>query len=569
MSVQIDEKCKFDIAEPGSAAQSPGLPIMPPSSVSPEPVPSPSTSPLPLYLSLSSGRRLLIVLTIMMATLMEFLDTSIVNVAIPAMTGSLGTTLSQIGWVSTGYIISNVIILPLTGWLSDTFGRRRYLGWSVVLFTIASLGCGLSHNLGELILWRVFQGIGGAAFLATSQATLMEIFPPEKRGLAQAIFAIGVVIAPTLGPTLGGILTDNYSWPWIFLINVPVGACAALLTFQIVPDAQASGERRPADFPGILFLALGLGSLQTVLERGESEDWFASSFIVAFAVLATLGLLAFVFWSLRPANVAPAVNLRILTNRNLLAGALYGWVFGFVFYGMIFALPQFWQEVQGHTAEQSGHLLLPGGIATACILPLIGTLVGRIDARWLIGTGTAMFLGSALLLHSRLTLTTPDSAYFAPLILRGLGIGLQIVPLSAVALGTLPPQSVGEGAGIFNLFRQLGGSFGIAIITTLLTKRVHFHYQRLAEQIPQGSTLAMEWLAKARTHLMQVGLSPQEAQSGAFALLVKRVTQQAMVLSFQDVFWVIAGIAGAGVALLFLFQPVDGEAARRGAVAHE
>ena len=273
----------------------------------------------PLHSRITPSLRLIITLTVMICSVMEVLDTSIVNVALPDMMGNLGATLDQIGWVSTGYIVANVILLPLTGWLSDYFGRKRYLFYSVTLFTVASFFCGSSHGLMELIIWRVLQGAGGAAFLSISQSTLMEIFPPEKRTVAQAIFGVGVIAAPTFGPTVGGILTSRLSWPWIFYINLPIGIICGALILLYLPDSQVAGAKRSADFWGILFLAIGLGSLQAVLERGESEDWFETPYIVALSVLSVVGIGLFIWWQKSSRNKFPAVNLDVLKNRNLWA----------------------------------------------------------------------------------------------------------------------------------------------------------------------------------------------------------------------------------------------------------
>ena len=334
-----------------------------------------------LAASLSTPQRIIITVAVMMATLMEVLDISIVNVALPQMQGNLGATLDEIGWVATGYIIANVIVLPLTGWLSDRFGRRRYLTYSVVLFTVASFGCGMSRDLVLLVVFRVLQGAGGAAFLSTAQATLTEIFPPERQGVAQAMFGIGVVMAPTLGPTLGGFLTDRYSWPWIFFINIPIGVVAAVLTFRFVPDSPAARPAGPFDFVGIGLLALGLGPMQEVLERGQRKSWFEDDLIVGLTVVSAIGVVAFLAWELRRANRHPAVDLRVLRDRNLAAGTAYGFVLGLQLYAAVFLLPQFLQTVQPHSAEQTGLLLLPGGLASAIMMPVVGQMARRADLR--------------------------------------------------------------------------------------------------------------------------------------------------------------------------------------------
>jgi DHA2 family multidrug resistance protein len=503
---------------------------------------------------ISAGLRALITLAVISATLMEVLDTSIVNVALPDMMGNLGATQDQIGWVSTGYIISNVIVLPLTGWLSDYFGRKRYLTYSIILFTIASLLCGTSRTLGELVLWRIMQGSGGAAFLSTAQATLVETYPLERRGLAQGIFGVGVVVAPTIGPTLGGFITDNYTWPWIFFVNVPVGIVAATLTMLFVPNSLAARQRRSADFIGIGFLAVGLGSLQTVLERGERDNWFEAAYICVLAGTAILGIMLFLWWELRRKNRNPAVNLRVVSNRNLAIGCAYGFVLGFVLYGGTFALPQFWQNVQTHTAEQAGVLLFPGGMATGFCMPIVGLAMNRIDARLLIAAGMFLFILSMVQFSSRLSLTTPDRDFWWPLVTRGIGMGLLFVPLSLTALGTLKPRDVSDGAGLYNLFRQLGGSFGIAMLTTLIERRSHFHYNRLIADVTLGSAPVQQRLELIQGGLTAHGMAPSGSRVAAVHVLAGLVNAQAAVMSYVDVFVLMKWVGMAAIFLVLLMR---------------
>ncbi|MBS2029950.1 MAG: DHA2 family efflux MFS transporter permease subunit [Deltaproteobacteria bacterium] len=498
--------------------------------------------------------RLLVTVTLLAATFMEVVDTSIVNVALPSMQGKLGVTLDEASWVSTGYIISNVIVLPLTAWLSDALGRRRFLAACLILFTAASVGCGLSSTLPELVLFRVLQGAGGAAFLSTSQSTMLEIFPTEQRGAAQALFGVGVMMAPTLGPSIGGYLTDHYSWPWIFFVNVPVGIVATGLTLAVVPDSANAGARRAADFLGIGLLAMGLGSLQFVLERGEHYDWWDAPLIRALAASAVLGLALFLAWELHPRNKAPAVDVKLALDRNLALGSLYGALLGFLMYGSIFAVPQLLQSVQAHTAQQTGALLIPGGLATAVGMAVVGRLSGKLDARLLVGLGMLSFGASSCAFATRLTLETPDVDYFAPLILRGLGFGLSFVPLSLIALGTLRPQAVAQGAGLYNLFRQLGGSFGIATLTTLLDRRAHLHAARLADHVGVTDTATQLRLDAIARTLVAHGSNEVSARQGAVQLLAATVRRHAVLSAFIDVFCVLAAAAAVGVVGALLFR---------------
>ena len=501
---------------------------------------------------LSLGLRTIVTLAVMAATLMEVLDTSIVNVALPNMQGELGATLDEIGWVATGYILSNVVVLPLTAYFSDLFGRRRYLAYSLILFTASSLGCGISRSLDLLVVFRIMQGAGGAAFLATAQATLMEIYPRRLQGFAQAMFGVGVVMAPTLGPSLGGFLTDRYSWPWIFFINIPIGIVATFLTFSFVPDSRAAREKRSADFVGIGFLAVGLGTLQYVLERGNRDDWFQSPLISALSIASVLGMALFTWWELRVEN--PAVDLRVLKNRNLAAGTLCGMMLGFVMYGSVFALPQFFQVVQAHTAEQTGILLIPGGLATVLILPAVGQLVNRVDTRWMVAAGMLIMVAALWQFSSRFTLESPDSVFFWPLILRGLGMGLQFVPLSLLALGTLAPRDIAQGAGLYNLMRQLGGSFGIAVLATFVERRVTFHTSRIGEHLSAVSVITQERVGQIQHGLAARGVPEALTHAASYAVLQGTVVKQALLQSYMDLFRASAIAALLGVALVLLFK---------------
>ena len=519
----------------------------------------------PLHARITPSLRLIITLTVMICSVMEVLDTSIVNVALPDMMGNLGATLDQIGWVSTGYIVANVILLPLTGWLSDYFGRKRYLFYSVTLFTVASFFCGSSHGLMELILWRVLQGAGGAAFLSISQSTLMEIFPPEKRTVAQAIFGVGVIAAPTFGPTVGGILTSRLSWPWIFYINLPIGIICGALILLYLPDSQVAGAKRSADLWGILFLAIGLGSLQAVLERGESEDWFEAPYIVALSVLSVIGIGLFIWWQKSARNQFPAVNLDVLKNRNLWAGTVCAFALGFGLYGSVFVFPQFMQNVQSHTAEQTGVMLIPSGIMAMLMMPIVGRLGGKIDLRLFIAVGMAVFASSGLAFALRLTTTASDEMVLLPLLLRGVGLGLQFVPLSLVALGTLKPQEISSGAGLYNLFRQLGGSFSIAILATILDRRQHTHITHLYERMSLYNPVMQDRLATLQHAMIEKGLSANDAKIAAMKTLVGSAVKQSYVLAFNDVFLIMAVVSVAGILLIALVEKAKPRQAAGGA----
>ncbi|HUK61677.1 MAG TPA: MDR family MFS transporter, partial [Dongiaceae bacterium] len=394
------------------------------------------------------ANRYLIALTVTLASVLELVDTSIVNVAIPHMMGSLGATLDQIAWVSTGYIVANVIVLPITGWLSDVFGRRRYFAGSIALFTIASFLCGNAHTLAELVTWRIVQGLGGGALLSTSQAILYEVFPPAEYGTAMAIFGMGVMVGPTLGPTLGGYLTDTFSWPWIFYINVPLGALAFLLTLTLVRNSRWARRPGRIDALGLALLALGIGALQTMLERGERLDWFESKQVIALGLLSVSSLVLFVWHELRVEH--PVVDLRILKSRQLAAGVAFGGALGTCLYATVFVLPVYLQQVIGFTANQTGLVILPGAIASAVTMAVTGRFLSRRDPRPFIVSGVLLFT-LAMWQWSHFTTQSGYGDFFWPLIVRGVGLGLVFVPLTNLALAELPMDRIPAGTGLFNL----------------------------------------------------------------------------------------------------------------------
>src|SRR5437868_277723 len=326
-------------------------------------------------MSETGARKWIITITVILASLIELIDTSIVNVALPQMMGNLGATLDEVAWVVTAYVVANVIVIPMTGWLSSVFGRRNYFAGSIVLFTIASFFCGHAVGIWELVVFRFIQGVGGGALLSTSQSIMVETFPPEELGLANGLFGLGVVVGPTIGPTLGGWITDNYSWPWIFYVNIPIGIVATFLTLTFIPDPKEKHPVGRIDWAGIGLLVTGIGSLQVVLERGEREDWFAAPYIVALAIAAAVGIVGFVWRELTAEH--PVVNLRVLKDRSLAVGTLFTFILGFGLYSSVFIFPVFIQNLLGFTAMQTGLILLPGSLATAVMMPVVGKLMQR------------------------------------------------------------------------------------------------------------------------------------------------------------------------------------------------
>ena len=499
--------------------------------------------------------RYLIAVTVSLASVLELLDTSIVNVAIPHMMGNLGATLDQVAWVSTGYIVANVIVLPITGWLSGYFGRRRYFAGSIALFTLASFMCGNAGSLGSLVFWRIVQGLGGGALLSTSQAVLYEEFPREEYGTAMAIFGVGVMVGPTLGPTVGGWITDMYGWPWIFYINIPFGMFALALTLSFINDSAHQERVSRVDWLGLALLAVGIGSLQTMLERGERLDWFASGEVRLLGIASATALIAFIWHELRAAH--PIVDLRILKSRQLAVGVLFGLILGVCLYATVFVLPVYLQNIQHFTANQTGLVILPGAIASAVTMGFMGRLQGRIDGRLSIAAGVMIFAVS-MWQHAHFTTQSGFHDFFWPLIFRGIGLGLIFVPLTNLALADLPMSKIPNGTGLFNLMRQLGGSIGIALSATLLQRFTAIHRADLAANVTPYAEATRERIAAITQALVARGDLPAVAQTKAIGFLNGIVTREAMMLSFEQLF-LLFGIAFVlSLPLLLLMHRTKG-----------
>ena len=493
----------------------------------------------------------LIAITVSLASVLELLDTSIVNVAIPHMMGNLGATLDQIAWVSTGYIVANVIVLPITGWLSAYFGRRRYFAGSIALFTLASFMCGNAHSLTALVAWRIIQGLGGGALLSTSQAILYEEFPREEFGTAMAIFGVGVMVGPTLGPTVGGWITDTYGWPWIFYINIPFGMLALALTLTFITDSLHQARADKVDWLGLGLLALGIGCLQTMLERGERLDWFSSGSVRLLGITSALSLITFFWHELRTDH--PVVDLRILKSRQLAIGVVFGMVLGVCLYATVFVLPVYLQNIRHFTANQTGLVILPGALASAFTMAFMGRLQSKFDARLSIAAGVGIF-ALAMWKHAHFTTESGFHDFFWPLIFRGVGLGLIFVPLTNLALADLPMAKIPNGTGLFNLMRQLGGSVGIALSATLVQRFTAIHRADLMASVTPYSEATRERLGQITNALVARGDVPAIAQTKALGVLNGIVTQQAMMLSFEQLFLMFGGVFVLSLLLLPLMH---------------
>ncbi len=496
--------------------------------------------------------RYLIAFAVTLASVLELIDTSIVNVALPHMMGNLGATLEEVAWVSTGYIVANVIVLPLTPWLADRFGRRNYYVGSIILFTIASYFCGNATSLEGLVTWRVIQGIGGGALIATAQAIMFDIFPVHERGIGMAIFGIGVMVGPSLGPTLGGWITDNYNWPWIFYINLPLGAFAALACLRLVPEPSQRVQRSSkVDWLGIALLIMGIGALQILLERGESKGWLDSAEIRIEIAVAVFGIVGFIWHELTTPH--PIVDLRVLKNRQLAAVVLFGSALGMALFASVFALPVFIQRVLGYSAETTGWIILPGSIASAVTMALMGRLVSKIDVRWSIAPGVLLFFWS-MVLHSRLTAESGPPDMLLLLVIRGIGLGMIFPPLSQAAVADLKPYQYGQGTGLFSLSRQLGGSFGIAIVASMISRFSETAYEGLRAHVSAGDAAATLRMDAITQRFLSLGNTAEMARQKAMLLLDLTIRRQAAVVAFERIFLIMGVAFVLALPLLALFK---------------
>ena len=520
--------------------------------------------PRPDYENYTVLTRWVVLFAVVLGAILEILDTTIVSTAIPQMQGNLGATLDEIGWVSTGYIVANVVILPLTGWLSARFGRRQYLAASMAFFTFASLMCGVSGSLWGLVFWRIMQGAGGAALISTAQATLLSVFPPKQHNMVQGVFGLAIMVAPTTGPTVGGWITDNYSWPWAFFVNVPLGILGVFLVLTFLKDNLNQKAAPAIDIWGIIFLAVGLGSLQTVLEKGNREDWFESSLIVGLTILAVVNIALFIWWELR--NPTPAVNLRILKNVGFTAGWLFNFAVGTALYASVFVFPVFMQTLRGYTAQETGMMLIPRGLTTAIITIITIRLSAFVQPRYLIGLGSFFFVCAMMYFHDFTLQTGPDQTLW-PMIITGAALGMLVVPVSTVTLGALKPQEIPAGAGLFNLMRQLGGSVGIAAASTLIDHWSQQSRAPLVERITPYNPIYQQRLTNITHGLQSRGTSPDKAHDQAVAVIDRIVAQQSLLLSFENLYFVLGMVFVLSLPLLFFFRKVD-KSAGGGAGAH-
>ncbi len=515
------------------------------------------------------SRRVIVTITAILCALLEIVDTTIVNVAINDMRGNLGATLTEIGWVITAYAIGNVIVVPMTSWLSQQFGRRNYFATSIMIFTVFSFLCGNATGIWELVIFRFLQGVGGGALLVTSQTIITESYPIEKRGMAQAIYGLGVIIGPTLGPPLGGYIIDHYSWPYIFYINIPIGIAATLLTLQFVRSPKFSEKTltKHIDFLGIALLAVAVGSLQYVLEKGHDDDWFNDTTIIILSVMSVLGLFFFIWRELTYDN--PIVELRVLKNGNLRMGTIMSFLLGFGLYGSTFIIPLYTQSTLGWTAQQAGMLLIPSGIATAFMMPVIGRLLQRgVKQQFLVAGGLITFFIYSFWAYKILTPDTGADNFWWLLIVRGAGLGLLFIPITTLALSSLHGREIGQGAAFTGMMRQLGGSFGIAIITTFISTQNMVHRVDLVSKLDAGDPAVQQRLTGLQRSFISKGMTPDVALQSAYKALDYSVFKQASVLSYMDVFLYLGVLFLIFVPFVLLVKGNKKEKANLGEAMH-
>ncbi len=494
----------------------------------------------------------LITLTVMVGTIMSALDSSIVNVALPYMRGGLGATVEQITWVATGYLLSTVITMPLIALMSARFGRKRFYAASIFVFTASSMLCGISWNLESLVLFRILQGIGGGAMIPVAQAILRESFSSREQGLAMGIYGLGIVLGPAIGPTLGGWLTDRFSWPWIFFINVPIGILDLILLDRFISDPPyLVREKGPIDWTGLGLMILGLGSLQLMLEEGERKDWFGSSFITELLIVAIAGIALFVWRELTTPR--PAVNLRILKNLSFSVGTLLGGLLGMGLYGSLFLLPLLLQQLKGYTALDSGIALMPRSLAMAVMMPLAGRLYNRIGPRLLIAGGLAL---SALsfLQFSRFSIEIGFLDLAAPQVLQGFGFGMIFVSLSTAALMTIEKAKMNAATGLYNVVRQVFGSIGIAIAASQLSHGQALFRSVIGDHLSAYSDATMQTYGVLRRGMQGAGSDPFTAQAQALRILDASASRQAAMMAYNRIFFMVVILFVASIPLVMLLR---------------
>ncbi|MDD2309419.1 MAG: DHA2 family efflux MFS transporter permease subunit [Desulfuromonadaceae bacterium] len=496
----------------------------------------------------------LITVTVMLPAIMEIIDTSVANVALPHMQGALNAGTDEVTWVLTSYLVANAVVLPMTGWLSRVFGRKRFLMTCIVIFTLASLLCGAAPNLASLIFFRILQGAAGGALIPISQAILMETFPPNQRGMAMAIFGVGAMFGPIVGPALGGWITDNMSWRWIFYINLPIGIISIIMSAFFIFDPDYLRQKVKAmkiDYWGLFLLVASMGSLQVVLDKGQQEDWFNSSFIISFSIITVLSLIALVWVELTHEH--PIINLRLFKNVSFSAGNLIMFVVGFALYSSIMLIPLFLQTLMGYSATDAGMVMAPGGVATLLTMPLVGAALAKRDGRKIVFFGLLLGATSMFIMQG-LNLQGAFWNYTWPRIVLGFGLAMIFVPLTTVTLASISREEMGNATGMFNLLRNIGGSVGIAMAATMLTRYQQFYQTTLVANVNPYNPVWQTRVESLKQALISKGIAASQADTTALGIMYGAVRRQAGGLAFNRIFFTIGLAFLIIIPLLFLLK---------------
>ena len=503
-----------------------------------------------------------VAMAVILPTFMEVLDTSIASVALPYIAGSLGASNNEATWVLTSYLVCNAIVLPISGWCAQRFGRKRFLLTCIVIFTASSFMCGAATSLGMILVARAVQGAGGGALQPMSQSILLETFPPEKRGQAMALFGLGVVVAPILGPTLGGYLTDAYTWRWAFYINVPVGILAFLMISRYVFDPDYIRDARPGklDSIGLGLLAVWLGCLQVILDKGQEDDWFGATWIRWATAILLITLVLFIVRMFMQKR--PLVDLRIFKHRNFTLGCILIALFGGCIYGLVVLLPLFYQELLGYTAFDAGIAVSPRGLGAVIAMPIIGYFTAKVDNRWLIGGGFLLFAFCGLW-FGEVTLAISPWSFIWPIILSGFGSGMVFVPLSTTTMAYISNEEMGNASGLYNLLRNVGASIGISLTNTLLTRHEQVHQANLVQNLTPSGRVYQQQLAQS-TGALAPKIGSAMSGAGALGRLYQSLSQQASLLSYMDDFRYLAIASFACLPIAFALRKTVG---RKGAVS--
>jgi len=507
----------------------------------------------------TGATRAILVLTAISCALLELIDVTVVNVALREISGNIGATITEIAWVVTAYSIANVIMIPLSAMLSNLLGRKRYFTGSVILFTTASLMCGLSDSLWVLVFWRFVQGLGGGGLLSTAQSIIIGAYPPEKIGTATAIYGLGLILGPTLGPALGGYITDNYSWHWIFFVNVPIGILAALSSWRFVPNLIGAVKPKRIDWLGIALLILAIGPLQYVLEEGQMEDWFASREITVMFIISMVSIVGFIWREL--SIDYPAVDLRLYRNYNLAMGNILNVILGMMLFGTVFIFPVFVQTSLGWTATKTGVFMIPGALATAAGMMFIGRFASGRNPKTFILIGVGLTFAFLVML----SFSSPDSGssnFFLPFILRGFGMAFMMMPILTLALSGLKGKDLAQASGLSNMMRQLGGAFGIALMNIYLDHLNANAYGNMVGYISEYNTLATDRIAGLTQNFFAAGYSMEEATNAAYRMMELALLRQEQVISYTQGFFGVALAVLVCVPIVFLIRykkPKPGE----------